>query len=201
MGRHVRYLGCIAAVGDFIARLLVSPCSRLSIVKSHAGNHRRARCFQALPLRSARFLYARDLRSGMGPWSDGALHDRKATVVVAQSPPRQDGAMATQTRPETRSMLGASLRDSLLSSSLMRNALVFCCFEVAYYFAYRYGMSFNQATASPFWFPDSVLLCALLCTRARWWLLLIAATIPIRLFSEVATGVPFSLLAGTTLND
>ena len=109
--------------------------------------------------------------------------------------------MATQTRPETRNILGASLRDSLLSSVLLRSALAFCCFEVAYYFAYRYGMSFTQATASPFWFPDSVLLCALLCTRPRWWLLLIAATIPIRIFSEVAAGVPLGMLLSTSLND
>src|SRR6187200_674460 len=109
--------------------------------------------------------------------------------------------MATQSHPESRNLASASLRDLLSTYPLARGFLAFCCFEVAYYFAYRYGMSFNQATASPFWFPDSVLLCALLCTRARWWLLLIAATIPIRLFSEVATGVPFSLLAGTTLND
>ena len=109
--------------------------------------------------------------------------------------------MTVQSRPETRNILGASLRDSLFSSTLVRNVLAFCCFEVAYYFAYRYGMSFSQATASPFWFPDSVLLCALLCTRARWWLLLIAATVPIRLFTEVAAGVPFGMLVGTALND
>ena len=64
--------------------------------------------------------------------------------------------MATQTGPETRSLLGTSPRDWLISSALLRNAVAFCCFEVAYYFAYRYGMSFSQATASPFWFPDSV---------------------------------------------
>jgi PAS domain S-box-containing protein len=109
--------------------------------------------------------------------------------------------MATQTGPDARNLLGASLRDSLLSSALLRRALAFCCFEVAYYFAYRYGMSFSQATASPFWFPDSVLLCALLCTRPRWWLLLIAATVPIRFFSEVATQVPLGHLVSTSLND
>ena len=62
-------------------------------------------------------------------------------------------------------------------------------------------MSFSQATSSPFWFPDSVLLCALLCARARWWLLLIVATIPIRFFTEVAEGCPLGLLLGTSLND
>jgi two-component system sensor kinase FixL len=89
----------------------------------------------------------------------------------------------------------------LFSSSLTRKVLAFACFEAAYYFAYRYGMSFSQATASPFWFPDSILLCALLVTRPRWWLLLIAATVPIRFFTEVAVGVPIGMLVSTALND
>lgn len=62
-------------------------------------------------------------------------------------------------------------------------------------------MSFSQATASPFWFPDSVLLCALLRAQPRWWLLLLAATVPIRFFTEVADGVPFGMLVSTSLND
>src|SRR6187200_561212 len=109
--------------------------------------------------------------------------------------------MATQSHPESRNLASASLRDLLSTYPLARGFLAFACFEVAYYFAYRYGMSFNQATASPFWFPDSLLLCALLSTRARWWPLLIVATIPIRVFSEVATDVPFILIATTSLND
>src|SRR6185295_4789077 len=123
---------------------------------------------------------------------------RTAVVVVAQSCSGQDGAMTTQTRPESRNIAGSSLVNSLFSSLVLRSALAFCCFEVSYYFAYRYGMSFTQATASPFWFPDSVLLCALLCSRPRWWLLLIAATIPIRLFSEVAANVPLGMLVATS---
>ena len=109
--------------------------------------------------------------------------------------------MVTESRSETRSFLGALLREALLSHSVVRNLLAFCGFVAAYYFAYRYGMSFSQATASPFWFPDSVLLCALLVARPRWWLLLIAATVPIRLFTEVAAGVPLGMLVSTSLND
>ena len=48
----------------------------------------------------------------------------------------------------------------------LRDAAGFSAFVVAYYFAYRYGMSFSQVAASPFWFPDSILLCALLMSPA-----------------------------------
>ena len=109
--------------------------------------------------------------------------------------------MVMQSPHETRTILGTSPGESLVSRSLVRTLLAFCCFEVAYYFAYRYGMSFSQATASPFWFPDSVLLCALLRAQPRWWLLLLAATVPIRFFSEVADGVALGILVTTSLND
>ena len=72
---------------------------------------------------------------------------------------------------------------------------------MAYYFAYRYGMSFSQAAASPFWFPDSILLCALLISPPRRWWILILAILPIRLFSEVAVGIPaWFLLATSAIN-
>jgi two-component system, LuxR family, sensor kinase FixL len=80
---------------------------------------------------------------------------------------------------------------------LAKDVLGFSVFVVAYYVGYRYGMSFSQAAASPFWFPDSVLLCGLLVTRpARWWILVLA-TLPIRLFSEVAAGIPAWFLLTT----
>src|SRR6516165_2399737 len=50
---------------------------------------------------------------------------------------------------------------------LLRKVLGFLLFMTAFYFAYRYGMSFSQACAAPFWFPDSVLLCALLLRPAE----------------------------------
>src|SRR5579862_6071263 len=73
----------------------------------------------------------------------------------------------------------------------------FFIFEVAFYVAYHYGMSFSQACASPFWFPDTVLLCALLLTRPRDWWIYILGTLPIRLFSPVAQGNPMWFLAAT----
>src|SRR6187455_3820643 len=109
--------------------------------------------------------------------------------------------MVTQSQPESQNLGSASLR-ALLSSRQMAHSLVaFCCFEAAYYFGYRYGMSFTQVSGSPFWFPDSVLLCALLRTRPRWWLLLLIGTLPIRFFTEVAADVPLGMLVSTAAND
>ena len=79
--------------------------------------------------------------------------------------------------------------------------LGFLGFLVAYYFAYRFGMSFGQASASPFWFPDSVLLCALLKSRRELWWLFILGTLPIALFSEVNAGIPYwSLFAAFAID-
>ena len=79
---------------------------------------------------------------------------------------------------------------------LVRNVLGFIAFELAYFVAYDAGMAFSPTVAAPFWFPDSVLLCALLCTRtSRWWLLL-AGVLPIRLFVAVpADGTDWFLVA------
>jgi two-component system, LuxR family, sensor kinase FixL len=75
-----------------------------------------------------------------------------------------------------------------------RDIAGFSAFVVVFYFGYRYGMSFSQAAASPFWFPDSILLCALLMSPPRRWWIFILAPLPIRLFSEVAHGIPFWFL-------
>ncbi|HEY6123632.1 MAG TPA: PAS domain S-box protein [Steroidobacteraceae bacterium] len=109
--------------------------------------------------------------------------------------------MATESPTDTRSFVSESPAESLWRNSVARNVLAFCCFEVAYYFAYRYGMSFSQDTGSPFWFPDSILLCALLRVPPRWWLPLLVATVPIRFFADVADGISNGMLASTTLND
>jgi PAS domain S-box-containing protein len=83
----------------------------------------------------------------------------------------------------------------------LRSVLAFCLFEAAYYFAYRYGMSFSQLSASPFWFPDSVLLCALLLNRPQTWWVFVLGAIPIRLFSPVSGGIALWFLATTSAID
>jgi integral membrane sensor domain MASE1 len=87
----------------------------------------------------------------------------------------------------------------IIRSPYFRTVLGYLAFLVAYYFAYRYGMAFSQVTASPFWFPDSVLLCALLKSRRELWWVFILGTLPIRLFSGVAADIPlwFLLTAAT----
>lgn len=79
----------------------------------------------------------------------------------------------------------------------VRYVLAFCLFETAFYFAYRYGMAFSHATPSPFWFPDSVLLCALLLVPPRWWWLVLLAPLPIRLSVEVPPDAPQWFLLAT----
>jgi PAS domain S-box-containing protein len=89
----------------------------------------------------------------------------------------------------------------LLHRPFLRNIFELGVFSVAFYLAYRYGMSFSEASASPFWFPDSVLLSALLITQPRRWWLFILAALPIRLFSEVAHGIPLWFLLATFVID
>src|SRR5262245_40120748 len=69
--------------------------------------------------------------------------------------------------------------------ALARPAAQLALYAAGYWLAYRFGMRFSQAAASPFWFPDSVLLCALVRTRPRHWWIFLATALPIRLFSEV----------------
>src|SRR5215813_8871509 len=94
-----------------------------------------------------------------------------------------------------------STHNAILRRWPVRDLLGFGGFVAAFYVAYRYGMSFSQAAASPFWFPDSVLLCALLMTRPRWWWLIVLVPLPIRLFSDVADGIPSWFLLATSAID
>jgi PAS domain S-box-containing protein len=75
--------------------------------------------------------------------------------------------------------------------------LWFAAFGAAYYLAYRDGMSFSQVTASPFWFPDSILLCALLSSRPRYWSFFVLLTLPLRLLCPFAAELPLWYLLGT----
>jgi signal transduction histidine kinase len=74
-------------------------------------------------------------------------------------------------------------------------------FALAYFAAYGYGSLFGQANSSPLWFPDSVLLCALLLTPLRkWWFYLLAAA-SIRLMPGLHPPVPYWFLFATCMND
>lgn len=87
--------------------------------------------------------------------------------------------------------------DRLLQSPWYRQLWGLCIFGVVFYVAYHYGMSFSPACASPFWFPDTVLLCALLLSPSQKWWIYIVGMLPIRLFSPVAHGIPIWFLLAT----
>jgi PAS domain S-box-containing protein len=73
-------------------------------------------------------------------------------------------------------------------------------FAIAYLIAYGYG-SFSQTSASPLWFPDSVLLCALLLTPINeWWMYLVLA-VPIRFIPTHHPSVPLWFVFATSAND
>src|SRR6185503_14513440 len=58
-------------------------------------------------------------------------------------------------------------------------------FAAAYLVAYGYGSLFSHAVSAPLWFPDSVLLCALLLApQNKWWPYFVIA-VPMR-FIRVA---------------
>jgi PAS domain S-box-containing protein len=77
----------------------------------------------------------------------------------------------------------------------------FILFEASYLLAYRFGMSFTQNLSAPFWFPDSVLLAALLATPSNTWWIYILGTMPIRFFLVVPPELPFWFLLASFAND
>jgi PAS domain S-box-containing protein len=88
-----------------------------------------------------------------------------------------------------------------IRSPPMRQLLGFGVFLAAFAIAYHFGMSFNPTVSAPFWFPDAVLVCGLLCTRMRWWWLLLALTLPVRLLVGVSPTSPDWFVIAVYLND
>jgi PAS domain S-box-containing protein len=80
----------------------------------------------------------------------------------------------------------------------LRNLILFC---IAYSAAYAYGMSLSSRAGAPFWFPDSVLLCALLLARPRIWWIYILAALPIRLLIPGPVSLPLWFLLVAFAND
>ena len=74
-------------------------------------------------------------------------------------------------------------------------------FAIAYFLAYGYGTLFLQTASSPLWFPDSVLLCALLWTPRRQWWFYIAVAFPIRFIVPQYPSVPHWFILATSAND
>jgi PAS domain S-box-containing protein len=66
----------------------------------------------------------------------------------------------------------------------LRRVLGFLLFLAAYFIAYWFSTRFSLQMSAPFWFPVSVLLCALLCVRTSWWWLLLVSTLPIRIVAN-----------------
>ena len=88
-----------------------------------------------------------------------------------------------------------------IQSRPVRIVLGFCAFELAYVIAYHFGMSFDPVVAAPFWFPDAVLLCGLLCTRPKWWWVLLVAILPVRLLVAVPFDLQLWFLGAVYVND
>src|SRR5205823_11531629 len=79
---------------------------------------------------------------------------------------------------------------SLGTLSRLQVVAVFCLFEAVFFFSFKYAMAFSQAVPAPFWFPDAVLVFALLITPPRHWWLYFIGWLPIRLFVEITPGFP-----------
>jgi len=96
---------------------------------------------------------------------------------------------------------GVAFVVTTVQSRRVRDLLWYTLFVVAIAGAYRLGLSPGKGVASPFWFPDSVLLCALLKTRPRnWWFIFLTA-LPIRLALQLPQGYElFYTLASFSLD-
>jgi PAS domain S-box-containing protein len=82
-----------------------------------------------------------------------------------------------------------------------RKIAAFCLFQIGFLLAYKFGMEFGHSSASPFWFPDSILLCALLISRPRNWWILLLSTLPIRWLLAGPWNLPAWFLLSVFLND
>src|SRR5215469_10196603 len=101
--------------------------------------------------------------------------------------------------PDHEAMLRAA--SGLFQRRSFTLATALCAFVVAFYFAYAYGMGFTSETASPFWIPDSILLCTLLRSPRRYWWLFLLAPLPIRLYTSLPPIHPPWFMLGTYFVD
>jgi len=73
-------------------------------------------------------------------------------------------------------------------------------FVVGYFAACKYSTFFSVNSAAPLWFPDSVLLCALLLTPTRRWVWYLLLGLPIRM-THFSVESPVWFLFVTYAND
>jgi two-component system sensor histidine kinase UhpB len=69
------------------------------------------------------------------------------------------------------------------------------------FLAYKYGISPDSRVLSALWLPDSVLLCCLLFTPARWWWVYALFSFPVRYYYGVHGGLPPGQVATNYFND
>src|SRR5690349_9542972 len=73
-------------------------------------------------------------------------------------------------------------------------ALGVCLFVAAYYVALQISDFHIGPVPSLLWVPDSILLCALLRARPRYWWIFLALTVPMRLLENTALRPAWYLL-------
>ena len=80
-----------------------------------------------------------------------------------------------------------ALRKALLTSAILSSA---------YYITAKIGFEFTlqPGSISTLWMPNSLVLATLLLTDARWWWVMIAATLPAHVASELLSGVPVMMV-------
>src|SRR5262245_32308450 len=74
-------------------------------------------------------------------------------------------------------------------------------FALAYLIAYVSAVSLSSRAGAPIWFPDSVILTALLVSSPRDWWIYIAASLPLRLAHSMPSGAPLWFLLAVFAND
>ena len=121
-----------------------------------------------------------------------------STAATAIPPPGDDRETSSRSVAQRESRWHRAVKRAKRAAPAEANFFgKLCLFEAAFYFAYKYGMSFSHAAASSFWFPDSILLCALLLNpTARWWIFVLAP-LPMRLFVAVPPETPLWFLLAT----
>lgn len=90
-----------------------------------------------------------------------------------------------------------SKAQSIVDDVSLRRALWISVLVLAsYYFTSEIGFEFSlqPGSVSTLWMPNSILLVGLLLTEKRWWWIVILASFPAHLASELQSGVPMGMV-------